>query len=676
MDSDLEWLPEGADWHEELGAARAFPVSTSSDLSEALRRYRRLANTRLDLGLTIKLDRIVQRHLMRAAAEGSENKECPTVRLALLGSSTLGHLVAGIRVAGLRHGVLIEIYEGPFGTWRQELADKSSGLYAFRPEILLLGIDARHVVEEEQSRGHGAAVSAVRQAWQMARESFGCALIQQTALPVLPPLLGSAEHLVPDSPAALVTRFNADLRDQAARAEGVHVLSLDRFAAEQGLSRWHSAGLWYRAKQEVHPAMSPLYGDHVGRIVAALLGKSAKCLVLDLDHTLWGGGIGDDGLEGIEVGQGSATGEAHLELQRYALSLRDRGVVLAVCSKNDESNALLPFEKHPGMLLRREHFACFVANWEDKATNLRRIARELNLGLDSMVFVDDNPAERGLVRRELPEVLVPEMPGDPAGYVGVLSAAGYFESLGLTAEDRNRAALYSAITPRDAQLVRDATEDKSGLESYLGSLKMQLEARPFDASGKPRIVQLINKTNQFNLTTRRVLENEIDCLRSRPDVITMQLRLSDIYGEHGMIAVAVAEPARDHSLLASVIAGRSEQPVNETTGPDSHPAIGRKDLLITHWLMSCRVLGRGIEHATFNLLAQQAVALGAERLFGLYIRTVKNDMVHDLYRRLGFEAVAGSAEEWELWALDLAQFRPERTHISVHAESLAMQPAS
>ena len=239
--------------------------------------------------------------------------------------------------------------------------------------------------------------------------------MQQTVLPVFPAHLGNNEQRLINSPAAIVEEVNASLRKTADEA-GVHLLALDTFSRTEGLAAWYEPALWHKSKHEVHPRASILYGDQVARMLAAIRGLSSKCLVLDLDNTLWGGVIGDDGLEGIVLGQGGAVGEAYLSFQRYCAALSARGVILAVCSKNDEVNARLPFTKHPEMILRESDIACFVANWNDKASNLRSIASTLNIGIDSLVFADDNPAERALIRKELPSVQVPELPEDPALY--------------------------------------------------------------------------------------------------------------------------------------------------------------------------------------------------------------------------------------------------------------------
>ena len=265
----------------------------------------------------------------------------------------------------------------------------------------------------------------------------------------------------------------------------------------------------------------PLYGDHVARCVAAIRGKSKKVLVLDLDNTVWGGVIGDDGLEGIKIAQGDAGGEAHLAVQRLALDLRQRGIVLAVSSKNTDAVARKPFEKHPEMLLKLEHIAVFQANWNDKATNIQAIAEELSLGLDSMVFLDDNPVERGLVRKLLPQVAVPELPEEPSGYARTLAAAGYFEAVTFAHEDLKRAGYY-LDNARRAQLQTKV----GGVDAYLASLEMTITFQPFEAIGRARIVQLINKSNQYNLTTRRYTDPEILDAENDPEVFTLQVRLA------------------------------------------------------------------------------------------------------------------------------------------------------
>jgi FkbH-like protein len=305
-------------------------------------------------------------------------------------------------------------------------------------------------------------------------------------------------------------------------------------AESVGLANWHSPREWNLAKLPFSSDFLPLYADHVCRLIASMNGKSRRCLVLDLDNTVWGGVIGDDGLAGIKLAQGDAEGEAFLELQRYALALRDRGVVLAVSSKNTDEIARSPFREHPEMLLREEHIAVFQANWSDKPTNITAIANELSLGLESFVFVDDNPFERELVRSRLPQVAVVELPEDPALYARTVAAAGYFELTKLSAEDLNRAKFYETNSRR-AELQKSV----GNLDEYLASLDMEIVFQPFDVVGRTRIAQLINKSNQYNLTTQRYSEGDVAAMEADQNVFTLQIRLIDRFGDNGMISVVI-----------------------------------------------------------------------------------------------------------------------------------------
>ena len=623
---ELNWLPDKAEWADTLKL-----VATGDH--DSWHMLVGLANARLDLVRTIRLDRAMQRLLARTRKPPLAGKP---VRLAVLGSSTLDHLLASIRVGGLRRGIYIDTYLGSYGQYRQELFDPGSELHRFRPNAVLFALDAQHMLAETRSynRRSGAEAAAstqiedLRACWRIARDNFGCQVLQQTILPMLPSLMGGNEHRLLGSPRRLADQLNEQLRI-AADTDGVDILAIDHRAAEDGLAAWYDPVLWHRAKQEVHPAAAPLYGDLVARLLAAQQGRSFKCLALDLDNTLWGGVIGDDGLEGIVLGQGSAAGEAFVAFQRYAQALSQRGIILAVCSKNDDNNARLPFEAHPDMILRPADIACFVANWDDKPANLRRIAERLNIGIDAIVFVDDNPFERHLVRRELPQVAVPELPDDPALYARCLAQAGYFEALQVTDEDLERTRQYQETLSRES-LRASATD----LRSYLESLRMELRWQPFERIGLPRIVQLINKTNQFNLTTRRYTEAEICEAMADPRVLTLQLRLVDQFGDNGIIGIVI---------------GRFEE--------------NGSDMLLDTWLMSCRVLGRQVEEATLNLVAAQAAELGAHRLIGEYRPTAKNGMVREHYAKLGFTTLAEFEGGRTRWTRTLPDFDPYPTFI-------------
>ena len=361
--TDLHWLPTLPDWRARL---RALPANPATAWDNAVA----LANARLNFVLTNALDETIRKVL----PDGPDNLPTKNVRLAVLGSSTLAHLLPGIRAAGLRRGIWIDTYENDYGQYLQELSETDSPLHTFKPNAVLIALDTYHLTAGVTSGMDAETAEAaliemqdrIKDVWHLARDAFHCPIIQQAALPVHLNVLGNNEHRLPGSRAWFTARLNVALRAMAEQ-EGVDILAVDDQAARDGIGKWHDAGLWHRSKQEVSPTASPLYGDLVGRWLAAKQGRSYKCLVLDLDNTVWGGVIGDDGLEGIAIGQGSALGEAYTAFQEYARELSRRGVILAVCSKNDEANALEPFERHPEMVLKRSDIACFVANWSNKA---------------------------------------------------------------------------------------------------------------------------------------------------------------------------------------------------------------------------------------------------------------------------------------------------------------------
>lgn len=626
---ELYWLPDAAG-----GPARMRALDSEPDAERCWPEMVALAETRLDFVRTGRLDRALRRRFAEAPPAGIATRP---VRLAVLASSTVSHLLPSIRVGAMRRDLWVATYEAEYGQYFHELSDPDSALHAFRPDAVLFAFDAPHLTRGLDAGADAAGAAAfeaqtvahLRACWAMARRICRGPILQQTLLDVFPPMLGGNEHRLPGSRRRMVARLNAALRVEA-DSVGVDLLAVDDWVEAHGLAVWHDSLMWHRAKQEVSPVAAPFYGDLVGRLLAAHQGRSRKCLVLDLDNTLWSGVIGDDGLEGIVLGQGSAEGEAFLVLQAYALEQARRGVILAVCSKNDEANALAPFDEHPEMLLKRADLACFVANWDDKARNIREIAQRLNIGLDSLVFVDDNPFERNLVRQELPMVAVPELPEEPALYARCLAEAGYFEGIGVTEEDRGRTQLYQGNVARESFQAQ-----ASDLESYLRGLEMRLVWRRFDRIGLARTVQLINKTNQFNLTSRRYTEAEVEAVAADPCAFGLQLRLIDRFGDNGIIAIVI---------------GRADS---------------AGTVLIDTWLMSCRVLGRGVEQATLNLAAEEAKRLGGRALIGEYRPTSKNGMVRTHYQKLGFDAVPSTHSGITSWACNLDAFVRFDTFIDI-----------
>ncbi|HTA37673.1 MAG TPA: HAD-IIIC family phosphatase, partial [Candidatus Acidoferrales bacterium] len=542
-------------------------------------------------------------------------------KLALVGNGTLDYLVPLLVASAARHGIALECVQADFGQMAQEALDPTSAVNQAKPDAVLLAIDARGL-PLRPGLDEAAAVASVAASVDhvaMLRASFranaNALCIVQSLAPPPEPLFGSFDARYPGTLRALCARFNLALADSLLGTPDT-LFDVAALAETVGLGAWHSPKQWNVGKLAFDARFLPLYADHVGRILGALRGKARRALILDLDNTIWGGVIGDDGIDGIALGQGDGTGEAFLEVQRVALALRERGIVLAVSSKNNDDVARGPFREHPEMLLREEHIAVFQANWQDKATNIAAIAAELALGTDAMVFLDDNPAERALVRATLPDVAVPELPDEPSLYARILSAAGYFESVSFGDDDRNRAASYEANARRIA--TRDRIAD---LDAYLASLKMKITFKPFDSVGRARIAQLINKSNQFNLTTRRYTEIDVGAFEADPTIFTLQVRLEDTFGDNGMIGVVICREASQDTWE------------------------------IDTWLMSCRVLGRRVEQMVLREILAQARERGVLRVLGAYLPTERNALVRDHYRKLGFALLdedERGASRWEL----------------------------
>ncbi len=589
-----------------------------------------LANQDLDFVATMKLDNRFQSFLTEKSTHGF-----PVLRLAILAAATMDHLLPAIRVGALRRGVVVECYLAPFDQIQQELLVETSGCYAFKPDVVLVSCDSLSKMpelplaasEEVIQKTVVALSSEWARAWDVIQNKLNAVVVQSTFL--TPPLrmFGEFDARVPASPFALVQRLNATLRAEAAK-KNVLLLDIDSMAMEQGIAQWFDVSLWHHAKQMISPVAAPLFGKRVGQILGAVRGTSKKCLVLDLDNVLWGGVVGDDGVQGLVFGQGDAVGEAFLAFQRYVKRLKEAGVLLAVCSKNDESVAREVFEKRSDMPLKLNDFSIFVANWNDKATNMEFISKQLNIGLDSLVFFDDNPAERELIRQKFPVMAVPEVPVDPSGYVDCLSQAGFFEAAQFSSEDANRSTFYASNAQRT-----EAANQAHDITDFLKSLEMELEISRFDDVGVARISQLINKSNQYNLTTRRYTDAQVRRMVNEPNLLTYQARLKDKFGDNGMISVIIAKPFDDKSLV------------------------------IDTWLMSCRVLGRQVEHNLLNSLVADAKRAGYKKIIGEYIPTDKNHMVQALYPSFGFKAMSPNGHASLLWELDLGSYTPFKTFI-------------
>lgn len=625
MQQDLAWLqPVPGDFRQRLRQ-----VEDENTLAQ-------LATYALDTNQLLQLARTAATLAARRSTERVGLLR-PT-RVGLLGAGTLDFLAPAIVASGLRHHLLIDMVNGGYGEAINDALDPNSAVRRadldytlLLTDHRLLGLDRHQLLPDKASVAVENAIALLEQMIDSLRASSRSTVVAQTIVPPAEPLFGSFDSLFEGTQAAMISAINAKLRQWAAAR---HIILIDSafHASAIGLSHWHDPARWWSAKLPCALEVVPYYADVIARTLAAARGQMRKCLVLDLDNTLWGGVIGDDGLDGILIGQGSATGEAHLAIQQMALDLRARGIVLAVCSKNDEGTARLPFREHPDMLLREKDISVFQANWTDKASNLRAIAETLNIGLEALVFLDDNPAERAQVRRELPMVAVPELPEDPALFPRTLLAAGYFEATAVAAEDFQRADAYQANAARRALA---STSDVAG---YLESLDMLCTLRPFDAVGRIRIAQLINKSNQYNLTTRRYSEQEVAAFEADPGKYTLQVRLSDSFGDNGMISVVICDQHADRWTIDT-------------------------------WLMSCRVLGRRVEEAVLAHIVAAAQAAGARELLGHYIPSSKNAMVANHYQRLGFVDQGVDDKNIHRWSLDLTTYQPPHLPLRISIDA-------
>ena len=618
----LEWLERAPDnFRELMGAAL-------NDGGQAGVQLRRLAQYALNEAQLNQLGRAFN----KARERETEWKALTPFRLAILSNSTTDHLIAPLIASALRYGIDLRVQSFSYHESYVVAVSGDERLTEFSPNAVLVAIDHRGLPlrevfgHEDEERQIAEECTAYLQAvYDGVRKKVASLCIGQTIARPVSSSFGHADRKIAGSIGRIVGSVNhfiagaADiLFDAASLAEIV------------GTSQWFDSKLSHVGKLPFALTFVPLYADHVCRIIGAVLGKSRRVLVLDLDNTLWSGVVGDDGVEGIVIGCGSPIGEAFLEFQRKALSLRKRGVLLAVSSKNDEEQARRPFREIPDMALKEESFSAFYANWSDKAANIEAIAQELSLGLDAFVFVDDNPQEREVVRKFLPDVAVPEMPDDPACYSLVLDAAGYFETVSFSEEDARRADLYQA---RGA-LARIAPYD---LDEYLASLDMKLTIESVNPRNRARVVQLINKSNQFNLTTRRFTDLEVQAMEADRRFETFALRLADKFDDHGIISVVVCE--KDDSVLNILL-----------------------------WVMSCRVIGRGAEQAFFGFLVDKARKSGCATIKGQYIRTARNNLVEKHYARLGFRLESPESDAGQgttTWCLPVDQAETTRPRLEI-----------
>ena len=536
-------------------------------------------------------------------------------RFALLGDCATQMLATAIRGYALEMNLPLRVFEADYDQIDAQLMDTGSEFYAFAPETVLLyrcteKLYERFVRTPLDTRAAFAETEIEKICAEWARVHHGTKadVLFFAFLPMDDGVFGSYALREGSAFPYQLLKLNYLLAEAAREAGNVRLIDLEPIRAHMGYDAFHDPKLYAIAKMPISTQALPAVASRVVDAILARKGRFHKCAIVDLDNTLWGGVIGDDGLEGIQIGE-LGQGHAFTGFQTWLKELKNRGVMLAVCSKNDEANAKEPFLRHPEMVLKLDDFSAFVANWEDKASNIRRIQKELNIGLDSMVFFDDNPFERNLVRTMLPEVEVPELPEDPAEYTSFARMQNLFDTNSYSDEDRVRTERYLAEKSR--------TELSAGIDNYddyLKALGMKAVCAPFDAFHIPRIAQLTQRSNQFNLRTVRYSEQEIEEIAANPRYITRYYTLRDRFGEHGLIAVVILEKREN-------------------------------ELFVNEWLMSCRVLKRGMEQFIADSILRAAREAGVARVVGEYLPTPKNAMVKDLYASMGFRPLGDGLYE-------------------------------
>ena len=549
-------------------------------------------------------------------------------RLAVLRSFTVEPVIPFLQALCFTAGLDVTVHVGNYNAYAQELLDPGSSLYKFQPDIVILAVRTADVMPALWDRFADLSETELNRIAESTLAGFKCWIERFRSR--------SPAHLIVHNlevPAYLaygvlaaqrasgqkemIQRLNQELEHLSHQEPGVYILDYDGLVARYGRLRWYDEHKWITMRMPIAADCQIHLANEYMRLVRPLTGKICKALVVDLDNTLWGGVIGEDGLQGIQIGQ-DYPGAAYRACQRVILDLYQRGVTLAICSKNNPGDALEVLERHPDMLLRPEHFAAVRINWAEKVDNLRQIASELNIGLDALAFLDDSPVERESVRNTLPEVYVIELPADPMLYAQTLRDCPVFERISLSEEDKERGRYYAE--QRQRVVLQQAA---SSIEEFYYSLQMRADIAQAGQLTLPRIAQLTQKTNQFNLTTRRYTEQQLVQMMQDPSICILSLRLADRFGDSGVIGVAITRTAGDLCEIDT-------------------------------FLLSCRAISRTVETALLACLAEQARRGGAKQLTGWYTPTKKNAPARDFYARHGFTLITEQQGNF-LWTFDLTQ---------------------
>ena len=557
-------------------------------------------------------------------------------RIAILGGSTTHEITKVWELFLLDSGIEPQFFESEYNQFYED-ALFSKELEHFNPDLIYIHTTQHNLQfppslkhsEEDIAKNLLSEFQRFESIWSSLAK-YDCPIIQNNFDLPTSRSLGNLDCYDFRGRSLFINKLNLEFAEAARSTSNLYLNDINYLSSYLGLKRWFDETLWYQAKYAVSLDAIPYLTHNLNNIACSVWGLTKKCLVLDLDNTCWGGVIGDDGLDGISIGSETAIAESYSDFQKYAKELNERGITLAVCSKNDQRNAESGFT-HPDSVLKLSDFVSFKANWKPKNLNIEEIAQEVNIGLDSLVFVDDNPAERDLVLSQLPSVSVPNVGSDVIDFRTHLDRGGFFEPTTLSKDDIQRNKYYAANSARINEQAQFSSYD-----DFLTSLQMTAEICHFKTIYFERIAQLINKTNQFNLTTTRMTLGEVTNASESPNFVTLYGKLTDKYGENGLVSVVIAS----------------------LTGNRCH---------IQTWLMSCRVLKRNMENAMMDSLVERCRQKNIKEIIGYYYKTKKNSMVADFYKNFGF-ALTDKNNEDTVWKLNIDSYENMNQHIGVTLE--------
>ena len=555
--------------------------------------------------------------------------DLPMIKIALIGDTATQFLATAIRGTGVERGYQIDLFEAEYNQVERQFLDPSSELYQSDADYIVL-FQSTHKLGEK----HSLLSADQQETLAEERLAFIASICENPALAdkkiicldypeIEDTVFGSYATKVSSSLTYQVRKLNMGLMDLSQQYANLFICDIAGLQNKLGRNIMFAPNVYVSTEMVLSIDALPYVAGRVMDIVCAIKGQFKKCLILDLDNTVWGGVIGDDGIEGIQLGHGLGIGKAFTEFQMWVKKLKQRGIIICVASKNNEETAKEPFEKHPDMVLKLEDIAVFQANWETKVDNIRTIQRILNIGFDSMVFLDDNPFERNIVRENIPGITVPELPEDPGEYLEYLYSLNLFETASYSQADKDRTKQYQVEAKRVSLQKTFSNE-----ADFLKSLDMVSVVSGFNAFNTPRVAQLSQRSNQFNLRTVRYTEADIEAYGKDPDVIDLSFTLEDKFGDNGLIAVIIMKPQDAETLFVDT------------------------------WFMSCRVLKRGMENFTLNTMVEAARQKGYKRIIGEYLPTPKNKMVEGHYPSLGFEQLEGTQ-----YVLDVEQYQPRECYI-------------